>query len=56
MDLVPELKLIMENSRQSLSFRLRTRKADSSWCSGDLSAYSRGRNIRLPCSSMICNG
>ena len=45
-----------ENSHQSLSFRHRTRNAASSWCSGDLSAYSHGRNIRLPCSSTICNG
>ena len=32
------------------------RNAASSWCSGDLSAYSRGRNIRWRCSSTICNG
>ena len=32
---------------QSLIFRLRTRKAASSWCSGDSLAYSHDPNIRL---------
>ena len=41
---------------RSLIFRHRTRNAASSWCSGDLSACSHGRNIRWPCSLTICNG
>ena len=55
-DLVPELKLIIGEQPPVPELRRRMRKAASSWCSGDLSACSRGRNIRSPSSSTISNG
>ena len=53
---VPELKFIMGDQPAVPDLPRRTRELAFNWYFGNLSAYSRVRNIRLPCSLTIYNG